>query len=96
MGFPVPFSLWMRNGWNGVVRDVLLDGRSRQRGIIDSDAVDRLLRQHAAGSTEGGDRIWSLLNLELWYRTFIDKDGVQTLPEPASATGSALDGRRAA
>jgi asparagine synthase (glutamine-hydrolysing) len=96
MGFPVPFSRWMRHGWNGVARDVLLDRRSRQRGIIDPDAVDRLLRHHAAGSTEGGDRIWGLLNLELWYRTFIDKDGVQTLPEPAPADSSTLDGRRAA
>ena len=33
-------------------------------------------------AADDGDRIWSLLNLELWYRTFIDKEGVQTLPEP--------------
>ena len=34
----------------------------------------------ATGRTDGADRIWSLLNLELWYRTFIDGEGVQTLP----------------
>jgi asparagine synthase (glutamine-hydrolysing) len=80
MGFPVPFAPWTRGAWNDVVRDVLLDRRSRERGLIDPEAVDRLLRQHADGHTEGGDRIWSLLNLELWHRTFIDKEGVQTLP----------------
>ena len=80
MGFPVPFAPWTRGAWNQVVRDVLLDRRSRERGVIDPEAVDRLLRQHAEGHTEGGDRIWSLLNLELWHRTFIDKEGVQTLP----------------
>ena len=69
MGFPVPFSHWMRTGWNQVARDVLLDRRSRERGIIDPPAVDRLLRSHAAGSADDGDRIWSLLNLELWHRT---------------------------
>jgi asparagine synthase (glutamine-hydrolysing) len=84
MGFPVPFGRWTRGGWNGVARDVLLDRRSRERGVIDPDAVDRLLRDHAAGRTDGGDRIWSLLNLELWYRTFIDKEGVQTLPNAHS------------
>jgi len=68
-----------------VARDVLLDRRTRQRGIIDPRAVETLLRDHAAGATDGGDRIWSLLNLELWYRTFIDKQGVQALPEPAAA-----------
>jgi asparagine synthase (glutamine-hydrolysing) len=81
MGFPVPFSSWARGAWNQVVRDVLLDRRSRERGIIDPAAVDRLLRDHATSAVDAGDQIWSLLNLELWYRTFIDNDGVQTLPE---------------
>jgi asparagine synthase (glutamine-hydrolysing) len=91
MGFPVPFADWTRNGWNGVVRDVLLDRRSRERGLIDPQAVDRLLRDHAEGRTSGGDRLWSLFNLELWHRTFIDKEGVQTLPHahPVAEVGPA-------
>ena len=84
MGFPVPFANWTRGAWNGVVRDVLLDRRSRERGIIDPPAVDRLLTDHAAGRTDGGDRLWSLLNLELWHRTFIDREGIQTLPHAHS------------
>jgi len=84
MGFPVPFAGWTRGAWNGVARDVLLDRRSRERGLIDPVAVESLVRDHAAGRTEGGDRIWSLMNLELWHRTFIDGDGVQTLPAPSS------------
>jgi asparagine synthase (glutamine-hydrolysing) len=79
MGFPVPFSSWTRGAWNSVARDVLLDRRARERGIVDAGAVDRLLTAHAEGRTDGGDRLWSLLNLELWHRTFIDKEGVQTL-----------------
>src|SRR5687767_12093176 len=79
MGFPVPFGLWMRGPWQQLARDVLLDSRSVQRGIIDRAAVDRLLAAHAAGEAEGGDAIWSLLNVELWYRTFIDGEGVQTV-----------------
>src|SRR5215211_5658162 len=35
MGFPVPFASWVRGGWNDVARQVLLDRRTRQRGIID-------------------------------------------------------------
>jgi asparagine synthase (glutamine-hydrolysing) len=82
MGFPVPLGRWLRDGWNGVVSDVLLDSRSRQRGVIDPRAVAQLLRDHASGRVDGTDRLWSLLNLELWFRTFIDKQGVQTLPAP--------------
>jgi asparagine synthase (glutamine-hydrolysing) len=80
----VPFARWTQGPWNSVAREVLLDRRSRERGLIDPEAVDRLLLDHAAGRTEGGDRIWSLLNLELWYRTFIDNEGVQTLPHAHS------------
>jgi asparagine synthase (glutamine-hydrolysing) len=80
MGFPVPFALWMRGAWGNAVRDVLLDRRTRERGLIDAAAVGRLIDAHQARTAEGGDALWSLLNLELWYRTFIDGLGVQTLP----------------
>ena len=83
MGFPVPFGKWMRQGWDAIARDVLLDRRSRERGIIDPAGVERLIRDHARGATDGGDALWSLLNLELWYRTFMDGDGVQTLAAAA-------------
>jgi asparagine synthase (glutamine-hydrolysing) len=77
MGFPVPFGVWMKSGWQSAARDVLLDRRTRERGIIDPAAAERLIAAHANGTQEGGDAIWSLLNLELWYRTFIDGEGVQ-------------------
>jgi asparagine synthase (glutamine-hydrolysing) len=81
MGFPVPFSEWTRGAWHQAVRDVLLDRRTRERGIVDGAAVEQLLRSHQARHTDAGDRLWSLLNLELWYRTFIDGQGVQTLSQ---------------
>src|SRR5687767_10194743 len=65
MGFPVPFARWMRDGWNDVARDVLLDRRSRERGLVDTAAVTALLRDHRDGRRQGGDAIWALLNLEL-------------------------------
>jgi asparagine synthase (glutamine-hydrolysing) len=81
MGFPVPFAGWVRNGWNAVARDVLLDRRTRERGLTDAPAVERLLQTHRDGGCAGGDAIWALMNLELWHRTFIDGGGVQTLPK---------------
>jgi asparagine synthase (glutamine-hydrolysing) len=95
MGFPVPFGVWMKGAWGDVARDVLLDPRSRQRGIIDPAAVERLLTAHASGEADGGDALWSLLNLELWYRTHIDGDGVQTLPGKPFAIPSANAALRA-
>jgi asparagine synthase (glutamine-hydrolysing) len=86
MGFPVPFTAWTRGAWGDVARDVLLDKRTRERGILDVVAVDQLIREHANGVIDAGERIWMLLNLELWYRTFIDREGVQTLPVPHEVT----------
>ena len=79
MGFPVPFAEWTRGAWNGPIRDVLLDRTTRERGIVNPGAVERLLDAHRDGDANGGDALWALTNLELWYRTFIDGEGVQTL-----------------
>ena len=75
----------------------VLDRRTRERGITNPHAVERLLDDHRTGIRRGGDAVWALLNLELWYRTFVDGDGVQTLPapgrpSPAGAAGYAPAG----
>ncbi len=80
MGFPVPLGGWLRGGWGESVREVLLDRRSRERGLAAPAAVERLLADHQAGREDATDAIWSLLNLELWYRTFVDGRGIQALP----------------
>ena len=58
--------------------------RARQRGIIEPAASNGCSPRTPPARADG-DAIWSLLNLELWYRTFIDGDGVQTLPQVATA-----------
>jgi asparagine synthase (glutamine-hydrolysing) len=81
MGFPVPFASWIAGGWGDVVRDVLLDRRSRQRGVLAPDAVEQMLA-NPGKPPYTADTVWTLFNLELWFRTFIDGEGVQTLPSP--------------
>ena len=46
-----------------------------------------MLDGHRDGTVNGGDAIWALVNLELWYRTFIDRAGVQSLPAPDRDSG---------
>jgi asparagine synthase (glutamine-hydrolysing) len=90
MGFPVPFGRWMAGRWHSVARDVLMDSRTRQRGIIVPARVERLLAEHRNGRRAAGDTLWALLNLEPWHRTFIDGDGIQVLPAPASSDAQDL------
>jgi asparagine synthase (glutamine-hydrolysing) len=92
MGFPVPFAAWVAGRWHDAARDVLLDRRTRERGLTSADAVRRLLDDHRRGLRRGGDAIWALMNLELWHRTFIDGDGIQTLAarQPAPDTSEVM------
>jgi asparagine synthase (glutamine-hydrolysing) len=72
MGFTAPIAGWLRNELSELLSDTLLSEASRERGIIDSGSVERLIRAHREGEdhTRG---LWSLLMLELWYREFIDR-----------------------
>ena len=83
------------DAWSDVARDVLLDSRAppaRHHRSGRRRAAAR--RRTRSGAADGGDAIWSLLNLELWYRTFIDGDGVQTLPAPRRADSRSGRARR--
>jgi hypothetical protein len=53
------------------VRDVLLDGTARDRGLVRPPAVERLLDEHARG-VDHAHRLWCLLTLELWLRVHVD------------------------
>ncbi|MEK6940127.1 MAG: asparagine synthase (glutamine-hydrolyzing) [Nanoarchaeota archaeon] len=77
-GYPTPFSLWLRKDLKEYVYSVLLSERTKQRGIFNQKYVKKLLDAHCGRSKDGlmdlvnAARIWSLLNVELWCRIFID------------------------
>ncbi len=72
MGFSVPVSHWIRGDLGKAVRDVLLEKRTHERGYFRPASVERLLDEHDRGTWDHGHKIWSLLCLEFWHRTFID------------------------
>jgi hypothetical protein len=43
-----------------------------QRGFFKRDAVRRLFAEHRAKYRDHYDRIWRLLNLELWHRVCLE------------------------
>jgi asparagine synthase (glutamine-hydrolysing) len=89
MGFPVPFGMWVRERWEGLLREVLLDRRARERGVFEPAELERLIGDHAAGRADASEALWTALNLELWYRTWIDGGGIQHLPVPGAAAAPA-------
>jgi asparagine synthase (glutamine-hydrolysing) len=84
-GFSVPIGDWLRGDLREHAREVLLDGRARERGLFDQRAVEALLRRHAAGADADGPRLWSLYMLELWHRELIDPAAAARGSQPAVA-----------
>ncbi|WP_433251046.1 asparagine synthase (glutamine-hydrolyzing) [Streptosporangium sp. CA-135522] len=70
MGFGVPLASWLRTGLRPLAHDLLTDATARDRGIFDPRAVARLLSQHANGR-DHSNRIWTLMQFELWHRTHL-------------------------
>lgn len=72
-GFPVPLLLWFRDEARPFVRDVLSPSAIKRRGLFNLDYVEKLLDEHEQGFADHALLIWGLLNVELWYRLFIDE-----------------------
>ncbi len=70
-GFGVPLSEWMRGELGVLAAEILLDEKTRDRGWISPGHVRDLISRNLAGHDMGA-RIWQLLVLELWARSFID------------------------
>ena len=74
VGFRVPVAKFMNEEIRAETDEILLSDRFLDRGIVRADFVRQLLTEHRERSVEHGTRLWSLICLEMWYRTWIDKD----------------------
>ena len=77
MGFPVPLDGWLRGRFRPVVEEFVLGPRALRRGLFVPGALRRLVAEHDAGVGRHADRLWLLINLELWQRVFIDGEDVR-------------------
>ena len=71
MGFPVPIGGWFRGRFKHIVDEFVLGSRTMDRGLFEADFVRKLVANHIAGENHD-ERIWSLVNFEIWQRRFID------------------------
>ena len=67
--FPVPALKELQGPYIELVRDALLSGAARERGMFDAAVVERLLARPNADMTNlGGNVLWQLGVLELWLQ----------------------------
>jgi len=79
MGFPTPWAYWLAGPQLEEIERLLTDARSNSRGLFRPEAVRRIFAEHRAGHRDHGNRIWRLLNLELWQRVFLDGESVSAV-----------------
>jgi asparagine synthase (glutamine-hydrolysing) len=72
MGFGVPIGDWFRGALADLPGEILLDPRSLDRGYFRPEAVRAIIDRHRSGAEDTSNKIWSLLQLELWLRTYVD------------------------
>ena len=74
MGFRVPMARWLRGQLKDVAFDLLTSRTFRERELFRPQFINWLLETHVSGLEDHSTRLWSLLCLEIWFRTFIDRE----------------------
>ena len=82
-GFPTPWAYWLAGPQLDDLEELLLDSRTMHRGLFKADVIKRLFAEHRSQRRDHGNRIWRLLNLEIWQRVFIDGE----IPAEMEAVG---------
>ena len=86
MGFPVPVGRWFREAYAGWLNEFVLGERANARGLFDPAATRTLVAEHASRERDHTERLWALVNVELWHRIFVDGES----PEDVGLTAPAL------
>jgi asparagine synthase (glutamine-hydrolysing) len=68
--FAAPLRSWVRGALSEMVDDLLSREVILRRGIYDPDYVASLVARDRAGIEDNSHLIWTLLNVEVWFRTF--------------------------
>jgi asparagine synthase (glutamine-hydrolysing) len=74
--FHVPVENWLDQDLKGTVSDLLNTTQLFRQGILDPYYVKKILENYKEGKLFYARQIWTLLNFELWYRTFIQKEKI--------------------
>ena len=78
-GFGAPLRHWMRKELRPLLGDLLSVAALKRRGLFDPMAVQRLIVANDAGKVDASYTLLSLLCMEIWCRSFLDRSTVQDL-----------------
>ena len=72
MGYVTPEDIWFREPLKKEIEDIVESKSFGERGYFDVGEIKKAFAEHCAGRVNLGSTIWRWVNLELWFRTFMD------------------------
>jgi asparagine synthase (glutamine-hydrolysing) len=73
MGFALPVAQWINQEWRDMSQELVVGRRALERHNFNPRYLNRILAEHRRGRRDHSRMIWTLMVLEMWYRTFIDR-----------------------
>jgi asparagine synthase (glutamine-hydrolysing) len=70
-GFSSALPYLLRDEYTTLYRKYLGDSELVKAGILRAEPISNLLATHRSGHADHGNRLWLLINAELWYRMMI-------------------------
>jgi asparagine synthase (glutamine-hydrolysing) len=74
MGFATPEEVWFRTALKNKIEEMIHSESFASRGYFNIREVRRTFSEHCEGKGNFSPIIWRWINLELWFRIFIDKE----------------------
>jgi asparagine synthase (glutamine-hydrolysing) len=87
-GFGAPMGAWLRRDLKVLTQETLSERQVRKRGLFQWPVVKGLIEKHDAKQGDYTDHLLALINLELWFRQFMD-NSVQVPADDALLARSA-------
>ncbi len=72
VGFDSPVGQWFKGELKAFLQTFLCAEHLTQSGLLDPDAVARLVGEHLSGRRDLSLPLWSIVALEAWYRMYIE------------------------
>ncbi len=85
-GFSSALPYMLRDEYRLLFDRFLKDSQLARDGILRGDSIAAFVADHSAGRADHGNRLWLLLNSEIWYRMFMGGETRETLHAQIAGT----------
>jgi asparagine synthase (glutamine-hydrolysing) len=90
-GFSSALPYILKNEYRTLYGTYLENSELVRAGVLDGAPIRKLLAEHLGGRIDHGNRLWLLINSEIWYRMMIlgqPKDGFRAAADPGIAAAA--------